>query len=77
MIKTKDGEVQMSGDIPNLFIDLVLILHSFLSMVEEELGRDKAEKVLVLAGKFAILNADELEENFAKIVEDFQNDTQL
>lgn len=77
MIKVKDGEVHISGDIPKLFIDLVLILHSFMEMVEDELNRKDAEKLLVLAGKLAILNADDLESKFAEIVEDFQNDTRI
>lgn len=77
MIKVKDGEVHISGDIPKLFIDLVLILHSFMGMVEDEMSRKDAEKLLVLAGKLAILSADELEEKFTEIVEEFKNDTRI
>lgn len=77
MIKVKDGQVHMIGDIPKLFIDLVLVLHSFVETVEDEMNRKDAEKILALAGKFAILSADELEEKFTEIIEDFKNDSRM
>jgi hypothetical protein len=79
MIKVNDGSVHFSGDIPRIFIDLVLLLHSFLDLVEEEPGmkRKDAEKLLVLAGKFAVLDADGLESKFEEIVEEFKSDSRL
>jgi hypothetical protein len=77
MMSVKDGEVKFHGDVPKLFIDLVVLLHGFMGCVGEEIGREDAEKLLVLAGRFAVLDSDELDEKFEEIVEEFQNDTRL
>jgi len=77
MIKVKDGAVMLEGDASKLFIDLVCLLHSFLTALEEEMGRKDAEKLLTLAGKFAVLNEHELKEKFEEIVEEFENDSRM
>ena len=77
MIKVKDGSVSMSGDIPSLFIDIILLIHSFVNACEEDIGREDAEKLLALAGKIAILDKDELEDKFDSIVSDFREEYHL
>lgn len=75
MIKVKDSEVHFSGDLPRLFIDLVLLLHSFIGLVEEDMSRADAEKMLALAGKLAVLDEKGLDEKFEEIVEEFKSAT--
>ena len=75
MIKVKGAEAHFSGDIPKLFIELVILLHTFLEMVEEEMSKEDAEKMLTLAGKLAVLDADDLGKKFDEIIEDFKNDS--
>ena len=77
MIKVKDGAVMLEGDYSKLFIDLVCIIQSYMQAMEEAMSRQDAEKLLALAGKFAVLDEDELKEKFEQIVEEFQNDTRL
>ena len=37
--------------------------------------REDAEKMLTLAGKLAVLDADDLGKKFDEIIEDFKNDS--
>ena len=48
-----------------------------MSSMEEEFGKENSQKLLALAGKFAVLSEDELQEKYEQIVEEFNRDTQL
>ena len=70
MIKVQHGATMLEGDAGQLFIDLVCILHSYIQMMEEHGSREQAEKLLALAGKFAVLDEETLDAKYEEIVEE-------
>jgi len=75
MIKVVEGAVMLEGDYSKLFIDVVCILHAYLEAMEEQMSKEDANKLLVLAGRFAVLDEHELKEKFEQIVEEFEHDS--
>ena len=66
MLKTKNGKTKMKGFIPDLLADYSMLTKNMMSMLEKQVGREKAVKILDGAYENGKMTERELE---AKIIE--------
>lgn len=71
MIKCKDYEVMMVGNLNVLSVDFISIVHSFRKMLMQDMDRETAEIYMSDLGKFAFVDEDDkdIEKKFDDIVD--------
>lgn len=65
MLKTKNGKTKMRGFIPDLLADYSLLTKNMMSMLEKQVGREKAVAILNSAYENGKMTEEEL---VAKVV---------
>lgn len=62
MIKTNKGEIQIVGNLKEVFADLALAIESVHNFAEQALGKEAADMLIVKVGRIAFMSAEELKD---------------
>ena len=68
MIQIKNGKTKLKGYTGDLIMEFLLLTHSMTNMLEEELGREKAIKILDEAYRSGKMTKEEMEAEVAEIL---------
>ena len=66
MIKCDTGVVQTAGTLNDLFLDFGLIARSVYTLAEEDLGSDKAKKMILDLTAIALMTDDQRDTYFGR-----------
>lgn len=55
MIRARDGEIELNGELTELTSDLAGILHAYRGAIKSHFDQDAADKLFAIVGRIAVL----------------------